>query len=306
MKSHIAIAIHGGAGDDSEFIHLHYEEYKEGLTQAAKAGYSTLLKGGDAVESVEEAVKQLEDNPLFNAGRGSALNCRGEIEMDASIMYGKGLKAGAVSMVRNVRNPISLARLVLEETRHVYVSGEGAQDLAFSKNLPQEPSAYFITGHQLETYKQEHEEENLEDMLEKRITGTVGAVAMDKHGNLASATSTGGSVNSLPGRIGDSCIIGAGCYADNRFAALSGTGDGEYLITGVITYSIIKTMELLGCTLQEACDRVIHKDNRHTKGDLGVIGISKNGEIAMAFNTKRMHRATIDIYGNLTVNIYKD
>lgn len=299
----IAIGVHGGAGVNTPFLKKNKNDSAKGLSEAAQAGYNILKKGGSALNAVEEAVKILEDNPLFNAGKGSTLNSKGEVEMDASIMDGKYLKAGAVSMVRNVKNPISLARLVMKKTKHVFFSGYGALDIANRLEIHLEPDSYFITEHQYQSFAKLNKHETTQQILEKKIMGTVGAVALDKKGNMAAGTSTGGTSNCLPGRIGDSCVIGSGCYADNKSCAISGTGEGEFLITGVIAHTIAMYVELGKMTLQEACDYVIHKRNNYHKGGIGVISVSPQGEIGISFNTPIMKRAFIDATGILQVDI---
>ena len=302
--SKFAIAVHGGASGSSPFIRKNAKGIEEGLKEATVAGNHILKKGGSALDAVETAVQLLEDNPLFNAGRGSALNCRGEVEMDASIMNGKNLKAGAVSMVRCVKNPISLARLVMNKTQHVFLSGYGALEIAENEGIDLEPESYFITEHQQSVFEQFSKRETMKDIMKKRIHGTVGAVALDKRGNLVAGTSTGGTSNCLPGRIGDSCIIGAGCYANNQTCAVSGTGDGEYLIRGVIGHTISMMMEF-NMSLQEACDYVLHKRNEHVGGDIGVISVSRFGDVAMAFNTSVMKRAWMGSDYDLQVRVFK-
>jgi len=301
----IGIAIHGGASQDSEFIRQNKAAYEDGLKTAVQIGYHVLEQGGTSIDAVEQAVKSLEDNPLFNAGRGSALNNQGEIEMDAAVMDGKTLKAGAIAMVTLVKNPVSLARKVLEKTNHVLLCGYGALNLAKNSGMELEDEPYFITNHQVEEFKNANAKDTEDDLLKKQIHGTVGAVALDEYGNVAAATSTGGTSNSLPGRIGDSCIIGAGCYANNQTCAVSATGDGEYIITGAIASTISLYMELTGASLQQACDYVLLERNKDTPGDMGVVSISPSGEIGMAFNCERMHRASIDTNGKLEVAIYK-
>ncbi|WP_412757058.1 isoaspartyl peptidase/L-asparaginase family protein [Legionella bozemanae] len=286
----IVIAVHGGASENYSFLHDHQKEFEHGMAQAVEIGYSVLDKGGSALDAVEQAVAVLEDNPLFNAGKGSALNCRGEVEMDASIMSGTDLQAGAVSMVRTVKNPIRLARLVMEETRHVFLSGYGALELAKKYSMEIEPDSYFITPHQYEMYQKLNKIESMEEIQRKKMKGTVGAVALDLQGNLAAATSTGGISNCLPGRIGDSCVIGAGCYANNNTCAVSGTGEGEYLIRGVVGHTISMMMEF-DMPLQKACDYVIHERNQRLNGEVGVIALNKNGDFGISFNTEIMKRA---------------
>jgi L-asparaginase / beta-aspartyl-peptidase len=299
----IAIAVHGGAGNFSPYIKKNFKENEEGLAEAVDAGYKILNHGGSALDAVEMAVKILEDNPLFNAGRGSALNCKGEVEMDASIMNGKNLKAGAVSMVRSVKNPISLARIIMNKTKHVLLSGYGALEVAKNSGIYLETDSYFITEHQQEQFKKFSKHDTVQQILEKKIYGTVGAVALDKKGNLAAATSTGGTSNCLPGRIGDSCIIGAGCYANNATCAVSGTGEGEYLIRGVVAHTISIMVEL-NMSLQEACEHVIHTRNKHHKGHIGVISVNPLGEVGVSYNTKIMKRAWKSSDEELQVKIY--
>jgi beta-aspartyl-peptidase (threonine type) len=301
----IAIAIHGGASSDSEFIRQHKAAYETGLGAAIQAAYTVLKNGGSALDAVELAVNYLEDDPLFNAGRGSALNHEGQVEMDAAIMDGRTLKAGAVAMAKGIKNPVSLAKKVLSETNHVLLSSDGAQKLAQDTGIGLASDNYFVTDHQLNELQAAQAEEYQADLLKKQKHGTVGAVALDQYGNVAAATSTGGTSNSLAGRVGDSCIIGAGCYANNQTCAVSATGDGEYIITGVIAGTISLYMELTGKNLQEACEYVIHERNKDTPADMGVISIDRKGEIGITFNCERMHRAWIDTTGQLSVKIYR-
>jgi beta-aspartyl-peptidase (threonine type) len=300
----VVIAIHGGAGEDSDYIKQNKAAYEDGLKAAVQAGYDILKQGGTALDAVERAVNSLENNPLFNAGRGSALNNHGEVEMDAAIMDGEHVKAGAVCMVKNVKNPVSLARKVLQETNHVLIAGRGAMDLATAMNVSLETDAYFITDHQQEVFMEANDLESRQDLLRKKIHGTVGAVALDAGGNVASATSTGGIENSLPGRVGDSCIIGAGCYANNKTCAVSTTGDGEYLITSVLAHSLSMATEFMEGGLQHISDHIIHARNKNLGGNAGLISVNKNGEIGISFNSQRMHRAWIDAGGNVNVHIY--
>lgn len=301
----IAIAIHGGASSDSEFIRQNKIAYEEGLKIAVQLGYAVLQKGGTAMEAVEQAVNCLEDNPLFNAGRGSALNNQGKVEMDAAVMDGKTLKAGAVAMVTQVKNPVSLARTVLKKTNHVLLCGYGALQLAAQSEMKLEDEAYFITDHQLAEFKSANQQETEAELMEKQKHGTVGAVALDEYGDVAAATSTGGTSNSLPGRVGDSCIIGAGCYANNQSCAVSATGDGEYIITGAVAATIALYMELTGAGVQQACDYVLLERNKNTPGEMGVIAVNKIGQIGISFNCERMHRAWVDTDGKVGVAIYK-
>ncbi|STX29047.1 isoaspartyl dipeptidase with L-asparaginase activity [Legionella beliardensis] len=297
----IAMAVHGGASESSPFLQKNEEATKKVLAQACQTGYDILKQGGSALDAVEEAVKILEDSPYFNAGRGSALNCCGDVEMDASIMDGREIKAGAVSMVKQVKNPITLARLIMSKTKHVFLSGYGALEFATKEGLDLKPPSYFVTNNQYDEYERLHEKETYEALLAKKQSGTVGAVALDAQGNLAAGTSTGGTSNSLPGRIGDSCVIGAGCYANNNTCAVSGTGEGEYLITGVIAHTISMLTEL-NIPLQEVCEQVLYERNKN-KGEIGVISINQHGDVACAFNTEIMKRAWIGLDGKLVVEI---
>ncbi len=301
----IAFAVHGGASNSTPFLRKHVKETEEGLAFATRLGYKILSRGGSALDAVESAVQYLEDNALFNAGRGSALNSNGKVEMDASIMNGKNLRAGAVALVHGVKNPISLARLVMKKTNHVFLSGHGALDLARNENMVFEPDAYFITEHQYAAFQKATHHETPYQSTRRRMHGTVGAVALDKRGNLAAGTSTGGTSNCLPGRIGDSCVIGAGCYANNKTCAISGTGEGEYLITGVIANSISMMTEF-HMPLQEACDYVLFTRNQTVKADIGVISVSPNGDFGVAFNTQIMKRAWMSSTQPLQVKIFRD
>jgi beta-aspartyl-peptidase (threonine type) len=292
-----AIIVHGGAGPDSNFIRDNQKKILEGLEEAIEKGYEILKNHGKATEAVEAAVNALEDNPLFNAGRGSALTAKAEVEMCASIMDGRTLNSGAVAIIKNVKNPVSLARSVMANTKYIYLGDAGAMEYAKKINIHLRPDSYFITPHQYDEYEKLRKEEAehirdiaLEDIAQK-MHGTVGAVALDMDGNLAAATSTGGTANAKPGRIGDSSMIGVGTYADNKTCAASGTGDGEYLIRGVITHSISQHMTYRRSTVTEAAKEVVHSDNKDIKGHIGVIGVDRDANIALEFNCDRMLRA---------------
>jgi beta-aspartyl-peptidase (threonine type) len=300
----IAIAIHGGASKDSDFIRQNLARYEAGLKEAALAGYEVLKSGGSAIDAVTSAVMVLENNEIFNAGKGAALTNEGKVELDASIMNGADLKAGAIAMATQIKNPIRLARAVMEKTNHVLLAADGALKFAKQMELPLEDETYFITPHQQKELLEE-QDSSIEDLLRKPTKGTVGAVALDADGNIASATSTGGTAGSLPGRVGDSCIIGGGCYANNNTCAISATGDGEFIITGVVAHSISMLVELKHISLQEACDEVINKRNSNSGADMGVVSVDAQGHIGIAFNCERMHRAWVDAEGNVGVKIYK-
>src|SRR5678809_659926 len=243
----VAIAIHGGAGPDSDYIKQNTKEYKKGLQEAIIEAYAMLEEGSSAVDVVEAAIKALEDNPLFNAGKGSALTENANVEMCASIMNGFDLKCGAAAIVKNVRNPIRLARQIMEKTKHIYLGSIGAAEFAKQLNLPMEPDAYFITEHQFSTHEQTRKKINDNgqqlaiEQLDKKH-GTVGAVALDLKGNLAAGTSTGGTDFCKPGRIADSSMIGAGTYANNETCAVSATGEGELHMQYVTAFHISALM----------------------------------------------------------------
>ena len=305
----IAIAIHGGAGPDSEYIKQNFKDYKKGLEEAVNEAYAMLEKGSSAVDAVETAIKTLEDNPLFNAGKGSALTEDASVEMCSSIMNGFDLKCGAAAIVKNVRKPIRLARQIMEKTKHIYLGSIGAAEFAKQINLPMEPDAYFITEHQFEQYEKTRKKENdngqqlaLEQLDKKH--GTVGAVALDLKGNLAAGTSTGGTDFCKPGRIADSSMIGAGTYANNETCAVSTTGEGELHIQHVTAFHISALMEYKGMSLREACRFLIHEKCKHINGDMGLIAVDKKGNLVAEFNTQRMHRAMKSSTQDLIVEIY--
>ncbi|MDJ1469571.1 isoaspartyl peptidase/L-asparaginase family protein [Xanthocytophaga flava] len=287
----VALAIHGGAEPLSPRIKQNQQAYEAGLHQALEAGYRILRQGGSAVDAVEAAIQQMELHPLFNAGRGAALDQKGEVAMDASIMNGKDLQAGAVALVRQIQHPISLARAVMEQTPHVLMGAEGAMELGRSLQMPFMPDSYFISESQYNALAEmQMQTQNKPDVI---LNDTVGAVALDQEGNLAAGTSTGGLTNQMKGRIGDSCMIGAGCYANNITCAVSGTGDGECLMRKVAGYSVSALMEFAGKELQEACDFVVFKKDKHVLGDIGLISMDACGKVVFSFNTECMFRGWI-------------
>lgn len=296
MEQVFGIVVHGGAGPDSDHIKENEDGYHQGLQAALDAGYSVLEAGGSSVDAVEAAVNTLEDNPLFNAGRGSAINQKAQVEMCASIMDGNKGKSGAVAVVRNVKNPVTLARAVMEKTNHIFLGSYGALDFAKSIGLRLEPDAYFITEYQYDSYvaalKKAHanEQEPALEEIGSRMHGTVGAVAVDQDGNVAAATSTGGTEYAKEGRIADTSMIGVGTYAENRTCAVSTTGDGEYLIQRVAGHEIASLVRYAGLSVPEAVHRFIHQDHKGVNGDMGLISIDQNCQIGMAFNSERMHR----------------
>jgi len=308
-KPMISLAIHGGAGtllrsmmtDEKETLYL------DALKQARDAGYAILENGGSALDAVEMAVRHLEDSPLFNAGRGSVFTHDGNHEMDASIMEGAQRKAGAVSLVRNIKNPISLARMVMERSEHVFMAGEGAMEFARAQQTEMADDAYFFDSFRHQQWQQAQSSGAIQldhTPLDEKKFGTVGAVALDASGNLAAATSTGGMTNKRFGRVGDSPMIGAGTYANNATCAVSCTGSGEYFIRGVVAYDVSSMMEFGGKSLDTACEEVVMKRLLELGGDGGLIAVNRAGEIVMRFNTEGMYRAARSSSGVDEVLIY--
>ena len=307
----IAIAVHGGAGPDSEHIKKNADGYKKGLDDAINTGYEILERGGAAVDAVEAAIKVFENNPLFNAGKGAALNAKAEVELCASIMRGEDLSSGAVAIVKNVRNPIELAKAVMEKTKHIYLGSIGATDFAKKIHIPLEPDSYFITEHQYEAFvkklnesKEKSTHQIALEEIDERMHGTVGAVALDIKGNIAAGTSTGGTECQSEGRIGDSSMIGVGCYANNKTCAVSTTGDGELHMKHVSAFHISSLMEYREMSLAEACRFFIHEKCKHVNGDMGLIAVDGHGNIAIEFNSERMHRGYKTHNQKLWVAIY--
>jgi beta-aspartyl-peptidase (threonine type) len=308
----IAIAIHGGSGtiERGEFSAERETEIRATLEQAVRAGREILAAGGSSLDAVTRAVTLLEDSPHFNAGRGAVFNAEGKNELDASIMEGAGLRAGAVAAVRNVRNPILLARKVMTESVHVMLMGEGAESFAREQGIAFEDDAYFYTDYRWQQL-QKARANGLPDTTYLSETpdqwfSTVGAVALDRAGNLAAATSTGGMTNKRWGRVGDSPIIGAGTYADNRSCAVSATGHGEYFIRATVARDICARVQYTGVSLAEATGRVINEQLTTMGGQGGVIAVDPSGTIELTFNTSGMYRASIDAEGRLYVAIYGD
>lgn len=291
-----SIAIHGGAGTilKSNMTPEMEKNYLKALKAAVSKGTEILKSGGTAVDAVMNAVMHLEDCELFNAGRGSVFTHNGLHEMDASIMNGINLDAGAACLLKNVKNPIFLAKEIMEKSEHVLLAGEGAEVFATKQGLIFESDEYFNTNFR----KTQLEEALIEDKIQLDHTvrndkkfGTVGAVAMDMYGNLAAATSTGGMTNKKYNRIGDSPIIGAGTYANNLTCAISCTGHGEYFMRGIVAYDVSCLMEYKGMSLQEACHKVINEKQVKLGGEGGLIGVDKNGNVALTFNSEGMYRA---------------
>jgi len=297
------LVIHGGAGSmrpehgDPD----HEERARQGLRDALEAGSSILAKGASAVEAVEAAVRVLEDDPCFNAGRGSTLNAEGVVELDAAIMDGANRRAGAVAGIRTTRAPISLARVLMERGPHVFLSYEGADRMARETGLEQVENSWFMTGER----KRQLEELLAKGGFDAEVKyGTVGAVAVDVSGHVAAATSTGGLTAKQWGRIGDSPLIGAGTYADDRACAVSATGSGEYFIRAVAAHQLAERIRLAGQGLQTALDGVL-EDIRELGGTGGLIAVAPTGDCAWGFTTRAMYRGVADAESR-KVAIYAD
>jgi len=298
------MVIHGGAGtiERSEMTPEKEKAIRDGLEQSLRAGYAVLQRGGGSLDAVEAAIRVLEDHPLFNAGKGAVFTHQGTNELDSSIMDGKSLKAGAVAAVKHVRNPISLARLVMEKSPHVMLEGEGAEAFAKHMGVQLVDAKYFYTEErwrELEKAKSSPTPAN-----DKDRHGTVGAVALDQSGNLAAGTSTGGITNKQFGRVGDSPIIGAGTYANNRTCAVSCTGDGEYFIRAVVAHSISTMMEYKGMSVQDAAQAALDQAAQ-LGGKGGLIALDKDGNFTMPFNTSGMYRGKVGPDGKMSVEIYR-
>ncbi|MEM5566647.1 isoaspartyl peptidase/L-asparaginase [Psychroserpens sp. AS72] len=305
-----SIAIHGGAGTLVKGMMTPELEakYKADLKSALDQGYTILEKGGTAVDAVEKAVQVLEDSPLFNAGKGSVFTATGSHEMDASIMDGKSLNAGGVSLITGIKNPVSLSRDVMEKSEHVFLAGEGAMQFAKELNYKLEEPSYFYDEFRHKQWLEIKDTDSFQlDHAKKKDSkfGTVGAVACDQNGNIAAATSTGGMTNKKWGRVGDSPMIGAGNYANNKTCAISCTGSGEFFIRGVVAYDVACLMEHKNMSVQEASNEVINKRILEIGGDGGLIAVDTKGNIAMPFNTEGMYRASKTSQGKEEVSIYK-
>jgi len=308
--STISLALHGGAGTISKSAMSPEKEiaYRAALQLALTTGYTLLEKGASAMDAVEATVRILEDSPLFNAGKGAVFTNDEKHEMDASIMDGKNLEAGAVAGVSSVKNPIGLARLILEKSGHVLLVGNGALEFAKQQNVPLKDEAYFydeLRYQQLLEARKNNVMQLDHSPLNEKKYGTVGAVACDIHGNIAAATSTGGMTNKKFGRVGDSPIIGAGNYANNQTCAVSCTGSGEFFIRSVVAYDVSCLMEYKGLSLQDACNEVVHNRLMKINGDGGLVAVDAKGNIALPFNTDGMYRAAKTSAGVELIEIYK-
>ena len=309
------IVIHGGAGTilRKNMTPEVEAQYRETLALAIQTGHAILKAGGSSQEAVEKTIHVMEDSPLFNAGKGAVLTADETIELDASFMNGATLDAGAIAGVQTIKHPISAAIAVMEDSPHVMLSGKGAEAFAASQGLELVSPEYFYTERRINALKRVKEKEQQtaftpqewEDFKNQKF-GTVGCVALDQAGNLAAGTSSGGMTNKRWNRIGDAPIIGAGTYANNASCAISATGWGEFFIRSVVAHDIAALMEYKNLSIQEAARIVIHEKVAKLGGDGGIVGIDKQGNIAMEMNTAGMYRAHMDAQGNLTVKIYKD
>jgi L-asparaginase / beta-aspartyl-peptidase len=310
----IGLAIHGGAGtiERSNVTPEREREYRAGLERALTAGYEILKRGGSSLDATEAAVRVLEDDPHFNAGKGSVFTSAGTNEMDAAIMDGKTLAAGAVASLKHIKNPISLARLVMEKSGHVMMDSEGAEAFAKENGIELVDQKYFFTQDRWDALQKiKAAEKSRTSGVGKKLLitdqdrhGTVGAVALDQNGNLAAATSTGGTTNKRPGRVGDSPVIGAGTYANNATCAVSATGDGEYFIRATVGRDVSALMEYRGMSLKEAAQAALEKAAR-LGGTGGLIAIDQQGNVTLPFNTAGMYRGYADQSGKFVVEIYR-
>jgi beta-aspartyl-peptidase (threonine type) len=312
------IVLHGGAGSMSKKVISpeQEKEYRAKLNEALDKGFQILKNGGDALDAVESAIQVLENSPLFNAGKGAVLNADGDVELDASIMSGDNLKAGAVAGIKHVKSPIALARLVMEKSPHVMMISDGAEKFAKEMGLEFVENNYFKTDERINDLKKikEREKETEKEKQKSSINnintfekfGTVGVAALDSRGNLAAGTSTGGMSNKKYGRVGDAPIIGAGTYADNKTCAISSTGWGEYFIRLGVAKDISDLMEYKNLSISEAGNEVIQKKLPALGGFGGVIGIDKNGNVLMEFNTPGMFRGYHLEKGDPVIKIFND
>ena len=306
MKPDYVMVIHGGAGSiyKGRFTEAEENAYIDKMTEALKAGKEILEKGGSSLDAVESAIRMMEDDSLFNAGKGAVFNELGKNEMDASIMDGKTLNAGAVAGVHTIKNPITAARKVMTNSKHVMLVGEGAEIFARKQGVQMEDPSYFFDQEKWDSYLKLKDKNQGSVVSPDNKYGTVGAVALDKNGNLAAGTSTGGMTYKMYGRIGDSPIIGAGTYADNQSCAVSCTGHGEFFIRNVVAYDIGVLMKYRGWPLEKAANYVINEKLKSMKADGGLIAVDKDGNIAMPFNTPGMFRAYVKAGGEIIVKMY--
>ena len=307
------LVVHGGAGTITRksMSPETEQQYRAALEQALRAGHAVLAKGGSSLDAVEAAIRTMEDNPLFNAGKGAVFTHEGRNELDASIMDGKSKAAGAIAGVTIIRNPITAARAVMEKSKHVMMVGRGAELFATKMGLEIVDPSYFWTERrwkslQQELLKEQGKPQAALDLPDDKKFGTVGAVAVDAKGNLAAGTSTGGMTNKQFGRVGDAPIIGAGTYAENESCAVSATGHGEFFIRWTVAHDIAALVKYRGMSVKAAGDEVIHRKLVPVKGEGGVIILDAKGNFAMPFNSEGMYRGWIGADGVPRVEIYKD
>lgn len=308
-EARVALAIHGGAGTirRAEMSAEREAAYRDGLRRALRRGWEVLDGRGAALDAVEATVRAMEDDPLFNAGRASVFTHDGKHEMDAAIMSGRDLRAGAVAAVGGIKNPIVLARRVMEESPHVLMCGRGAEEFARELACEFAPPEYFFDQFRHEQLLQARREHEVRlDHSPVKKFGTVGAVARDHRGNLAAATSTGGMTNKRFGRVGDTALIGAGTYADDRTCAVSCTGHGEFFIRVVAAYDVACLMKYKGLSLTEACEQVVGVTLREMGGEGGLVAVDHHGNLALSFNSEGMYRAWITSGQEARVAIYRD
>ena len=303
-----AIIIHGGAGTITpEKLTPELEQaYKDALTSAVEYGYQQLQQGKPSEEVVVSVIKRLEDSPLFNAGHGAVLTHEEKVELDASIMRGSDLNAGAIAAVTNIKNPIELALSVMNVSKHVMLTGAGAEQFAREQGFSAVPNNYFVTPRRLEQVQSAKAREATAAIPKPEKYGTVGAVALDQTGTISAGTSTGGMTNKRFGRVGDSPIIGAGTYADNTVCGISATGHGEYFIRAAVAHDVCARALYQNISLQEAANQVIMEKLVNMGGDGGIVALNPAGELVYAFNTEGMYRAGIDASGRRMLGIYKD
>lgn len=313
-KYPITLVIHGGAGTikKENMTPERERQYHEALQHALDTGYTVLQKGGTSMEAVIASITFLENSPLFNAGKGAVFTYSGKNELDASIMDGSTLKAGAVAGVTTIKNPIQAAYAVMTQSEHVMLAGRGAEQFAAEHGLEIVDPSYFVDSARYQQYLNRRERERTKDSsaipeeTRDKKFGTVGAVALDQYGNIAAGTSTGGMSDKRFGRVGDSPIIGAGTYAKNSTCGISATGWGEYFIRLAIAHDISAMMEYGGASLEEAATSVIMKKLPALGGDGGIIGLDRKGNISMTFNTPGMYRGYIRSHGEAKTFLYKD
>ena len=305
-RADFALVVHGGAGYiyEGKYSPEQEKQYTEKLEEAINLGYDILNDNGSAVDAVETVIRVLEDSPLFNAGKGAVFTDEGNVELDASIMDGKNINAGGVASLTHIKNPITLARFVMEHSPHILLFGEGAEKFSDEFGLQKVDNSYFKTDERIKEFEKSNKSASLIYESENKF-GTVGCAALDKEGNLAAGTSTGGMMGKKYGRVGDSPIIGAGTYANNKTCAISATGHGEFFIRNVVAHDISALMEYKGLNIFEASDLVINKNLKEQDASGGVIGLDKYGNVMMTFNTEGMFRGYRISGGVSEIKLYR-